>query len=166
MADPDTQPTVNDLIGQLETATAGGLTLDRAIGDTYGIDATNFTTSFEQAYGLLPISVTNFNLFSFGVRDGAIGDGWWGCRVHDQAQLIGAERAQRLTKRLKLPLRLGGEPQVFLERAIAQQYCEFSTTHTATAVLAICTVALKVRIGRTTDDDLWPEPRIVQHDRT
>lgn len=154
----ETETTIPDLIAQLALAVDGNWQLDQNISDALGVGMRQFTTSFSCAYALLPQSVTNFYLFSFGGhgRDDKEGD-CWGCAVHDRAQLVGEERAQRTIKRLNRSFKVDMPPSILYGLAIAEQFCEFSLTHAATPALAICGVALKVRIGRTTDDDLWPE---------
>jgi hypothetical protein len=144
---------INDLIARLKAMTDGNAELDHAVAQAMGMAPACYTTSFCAARSLLPTSVTNFSLFSFGYRNDERGD-YWGCRVHDRAQLVGIERAKRGVKSLQLPITLGEEPRVLLERAIAERFCEFSVTHAATPFLAICIISLKIRIGKTTDDDL------------
>lgn len=146
----------NALIVRLKAAIEGSTELDRAIAVTIDAPTADYTTSFSAARSLLPASITNFVLFSFGGggRNDIIGD-CWGCKVHDRAQLVGAERAQRNVRHLYLPSGLDKEPTTMLEHAIAEHFCEFSVTHAATPCLAICGVAIKVRIGQTIDDDLW-----------
>ncbi len=167
--DPDRSvQALGEIITRLEAATAGYGSLDRAIRDALdlpavlvppdgGDEAREYTTDFEAAYSLLPASVTNFHLFTFigHGRDDVPGE-CWGCQVHDRAQLIGAERASRGVKRLRLP-RMNQPLRIEVESAIAEQFCEFDATHVATAPLAVCVVALKVIIGRSSDDDLWSE---------
>jgi hypothetical protein len=144
------------LIARLKAATKGSVELDQAIAETFGVPIACYTTSFSAAYSLFPASVVNFNLFSFGGQrnEKDLRDAYWGCRVHDCAQLVGSERAKRNVKSLILPMRLGKEPRIMLEKAIAERFCEFSITHVATPFLTICGVAIKVRIGQTMDDEL------------
>jgi hypothetical protein len=116
-----------------------------------------FTRSIDAALTLLPATATNRHLYSFGGhgRDDVKGD-CWGFQCHDRAQLMGVERAERQVKNLKPSFEVDGLPMVILRKAIAEHFCEFSSTHAATAALAICITALKVRSGHITDDDLWP----------
>lgn len=154
-----------EIIARLEAATEGSRELNLLVNhDVTGTplkncgNATRYTESTDHARTLFPKSVTNFHLFSFGGhgRKDVAGD-CWGCQVHDMAQLIGAARAARRVKRLKIPFEVLAQPRVVLERAIAEQFCDFGTTHAATPALAVCITALKVLCGRTVDDDLWPD---------
>jgi hypothetical protein len=148
------------LIARLVAADAGDPVLDRDIRAIFGIVDAAYTTSFEAAFSLLPTTVTNFHLFSFGgsgrYESDDLRGGSWGCKVHDRDQLVGSERAKHSVKRLQIPFALDGALNVTLERAIAEHFCEFSVTRAATPCLVICIIALKVRIGQTTDDDIWP----------
>jgi hypothetical protein len=142
------------LIARLKAATKGSVELDQVIVETLDVPMACYTTSFSAAYSLFPASVVNFSLFSFGQRNEKdLRDRYWGCRVHDCAQLVGIERAKHHVKSLQLPIMLGKEPRIMLEKAFAERFCEFSMTHVATPFLTICGVAIKVRIGQTMDDD-------------
>jgi hypothetical protein len=167
---------MNALIAKLEAAVGGSVDLDveiaRALGwqcwtlipnddNWYGLNwgdennnpkgdapSWHLTTSIDAALQLLPSTATNKHLFSYGDhgRNDIEGD-CWGFQCHDRAQLMGEEHADRHVKNLKISF-------VVLRKSI--HYCEFSSRHAATAALAICITALKVRSGRITDDDLWP----------
>jgi hypothetical protein len=121
-----------------------------------------YSLSIDSALKLLPKSVTNMHLLAFGGhgRKDVKGD-CWAFQIHDTDQLVGKERAARHIKCLRLPFEIGQQPMIVLEKAIADRFCEFGASHIATPAMAICVTALKCKIGRTTDDDLWPA--LVQH---
>jgi hypothetical protein len=146
-----------DLIAALNKATIGSHALDREIFTAVGwLYVEPFTTSFSAACRLLPPTTTNFHLFSFGGHGRSDVDAdCWGCHVHDRAQLVGKERAKHQVKRLSVSFTISQGPKILLEKAIAEQFCDFGSTHLASAPLAVCVVALKVRIGLMVDDELW-----------
>lgn len=112
------------------------------------------TASVDAALALLPAGACNIDLFSFGGGgrdDLPKGATCWGFKFHDQDQLVGIDRAKAEVKRLKKDsgalFKVAGAPKMVLERAIAEQFMEFSSSHTANAALAICAAALRARSG-------------------
>lgn len=111
--------------------------------------APHFTRSIDAAMTLLPWSATNHDLFSFGGHGRKdIGERAWGFRFHDMEQLVGAERAKKQVARLRKDaglFKLRGAPVKIMELAIAEQFMEFSGTHTPNPAIAICIAAVRAR---------------------
>jgi hypothetical protein len=116
---------------------------------TYG-SPPHYTKSIDDAMTLLPESACNIDISSFvghGRKD--IGETAWGVSFHDQAQLVGTERAKaqvaRLIKGTTFESHHRGAPVVTMEKALAEHFCQFSGTHTPNAAIALCIAALRAR---------------------
>lgn len=152
-----------DLIEMLQKAKRGGVELDARIacqqnnwpvprgtpnwtmlGQAQG--ARRWTESLDLALELLPCSAVNHHLFSFGGHGRNEVKGLcWGFKFHDTARLVGEEAAKQEVRRLLVGTSIDSIPHVVLERAIAEQYREFSSTHAASPALAVCLAAARHR---------------------
>lgn len=148
----------DDIATHCEEATGPDRSIDGMIAESIGATMPNdpagwpprYTASVDAAMTLLPPRACNIDLFSFGGggrEDLPRGATCWGFKFHDQDQLVGIERAKAEVQRLRKDsgglFKVSGAPKMVMERAIAENFMEFSSSHAANAALAICAAALR-----------------------